>query len=134
MDEPAQLVPEWRRKNVLPALRDLYDEIWVYGLPQICNPLEGLTLPASVRRKTAFTGYLRRELPTGHPAPDLEPFLQEPYILVTAGGGGAAEEIVDWVLRAFEADDDLTHRALIDFGPLMPIAKASCQGRLCRIG
>ena len=37
MDDPALLGPEWERKNVLPALRDLYDEIWVYGLPQICT-------------------------------------------------------------------------------------------------
>ena len=32
MDEPASLAPEWRRKNVMPALRDLYDEIWVYDV------------------------------------------------------------------------------------------------------
>ena len=31
MDEPRLLVPEWERKNVLPALRDLYDEIWEIG-------------------------------------------------------------------------------------------------------
>ena len=119
MDEPALLVPEWHRKNVLPALRDLYDDIWVYGLPQICNPLEGLTLPASVRRKITFTGYLRRELPTAQPAQDLEAFVQEPYILVTAGGGGDGEEIVDWVLRAYETDDTLPARALVVFGPFM---------------
>ena len=34
MDEPELLVPEWERKNVLPALEELYDEMWVYGLPQ----------------------------------------------------------------------------------------------------
>ncbi len=56
MDEPALLAPEWERKNVLPALRDLYDEIWVYGLPQICNPLEDISLPPSVLRKTVYTG------------------------------------------------------------------------------
>ena len=38
MDEPKLLVPEWERKNVMPALRDLYDQIWVYGLPR-CHPL-----------------------------------------------------------------------------------------------
>lgn len=119
MDEPALLVPEWHRKNVLPALRDLYDEIWIYGLPQICNPLDGLTLPASVRRKIAFTGYLRREMPTARSAADMEAFLQEPYILVTAGGGGDGEEIVDWVLRAYEADSAMPVRALILFGPFM---------------
>ena len=38
MDEPRSLLDEWRRKNVFPALYDLYDEIWVYGLPQIFDP------------------------------------------------------------------------------------------------
>src|SRR5215510_1816267 len=45
MDDPALLEPEWRRKNVIPALRDLYDEIWVYGLEQLCDPLAGITVP-----------------------------------------------------------------------------------------
>ncbi|MFX8523847.1 hypothetical protein ABTM10_20425, partial [Acinetobacter baumannii] len=31
MDEPRALEPEWKRKNVMPSLRNLYDEIWVYG-------------------------------------------------------------------------------------------------------
>ena len=64
MDEPALLAPEWRRKNVLPALTELYDEIWVYGLPQMCDPLADLELPHSVRRKMMFTGYLKRQLPS----------------------------------------------------------------------
>ena len=42
MDEPELLIPEWKRKNVLPALEDLYDQIWVYGLPQFYDPLSGL--------------------------------------------------------------------------------------------
>ena len=29
MDEPELLIPEWKRKNVLPALEDLYDQISV---------------------------------------------------------------------------------------------------------
>ncbi|MFM8989390.1 MAG: glycosyltransferase family protein, partial [Alphaproteobacteria bacterium] len=60
LDEPNLLAPEWERKNVVPALRDLYDAIWVYGLPELCDPLSGIELPQSVRRKIAYTGYLRR--------------------------------------------------------------------------
>ena len=50
MDEPSLLAPEWERKNAVAALRDLYDEIWVYGLPQICEPLAGIDLPKSDRK------------------------------------------------------------------------------------
>ena len=48
MDDPDLLEAEWARKQVAPALSDYYDDIWIYGLPQICEPLEGLGLPASV--------------------------------------------------------------------------------------
>ena len=63
---------EWERKSVVPALRDLYDEIWIYGLPQICDPLEGVSLPISVRQKMIYTGYLHREVPN-HGAPPRMP-------------------------------------------------------------
>ena len=88
MDEPAALEPEWQRKNVLPALRDLYDEIWVYGLPQICDPLEGIDIPQRVRRKMVYTGYLHREVPTHGAPPRLPEMCEKPFLLVTTGGGG----------------------------------------------
>ena len=62
MDEPSLLAPEWERKNVLPALEDLYDSIWVYGLPQIHDPLDGIDLPQSVRDKMVYTGYLQARI------------------------------------------------------------------------
>ena len=120
MDEPALLAPEWERKNVLPALRDLYDEIWVYGLPQICNPLEDISLPASVLRKTVYTGYLRRTNGDDKPATRTEMPFDEPYLLVTPGGGGDGESLVDWVISAYEYDSEIPVPALVVFGPFMP--------------
>ena len=118
MDEPALLVPEWERKNVMPALRNLYDEIWVYGLPQICDPLAGTDVPQSVRKKMTYTGYLPRSVPAGT-VTDVELPFDEPFLLVTPGGGGDGEELVDWVLRAYERDMDMPHPALLVFGPFM---------------
>ncbi len=120
MDEPALLAPEWERKNVLPALRDLYDEIWVYGLPQICNPLEDISLPPSVLRKTVYTGYLRRTNGEDGSVTRTEMPFDEPYVLVTPGGGGDGEALVDWALRAYEADTEIPVPALVVFGPFMP--------------
>ena len=118
MDEPALLAPEWERKQAVPALTQYFDEIWIYGLPQVCDPLEGIDLPASVRRKMAYTGYLRRHLPAAVSPVSLEK-IREPYILVTVGGGGDGETIIDWVLRAYESDPDLPHPALLVLGPFM---------------
>jgi predicted glycosyltransferase len=119
MDEPAALVPEWERKKVVPALRDLYDQIWVYGLPQICDPLEGIELPKSVRRKMIYTGYLHRTLPHGPITTAPLAKIDEPYLLVTTGGGGDGEDVVDWVLRAYENDPQQPHPALLVLGPFM---------------
>jgi predicted glycosyltransferase len=116
MDEPSALAPEWERKKVLPALDKLYDELWVYGLPQICDPLEGVKVPLSVRRKMVYTGYLERSAPVNAGIPEIP---EDPFILVTPGGGGDGEDMVDWVLRAYEIDPNLPHRALIVLGPFM---------------
>ena len=119
MDEPRLLEPEWQRKKALPALRELYDEIWVYGLPQICDPLEGIALPPRVRQKMVYTGYLHREVPN-HGTPEGMPQITErPYLLVTTGGGGDGEALVDWVLRAYEHDPLLPYPALLVLGPFM---------------
>jgi predicted glycosyltransferase len=119
MDEPAALVPEWERKKVVPALRDLYDQIWVYGLPQICDPLEGIDLPKSVRRKMIYTGYLHRTLPQGPASVTPLAKIEEPYLLVTTGGGGDGEDVIDWVLRAYENDRHQPYPALLVLGPFM---------------
>jgi predicted glycosyltransferase len=123
LDEPALLVPEWKRKKVLPALKNLYDDIWVYGLPQICEPLAELDLPESVRKKVTYTGYLPRRVPTApNPSPPPE-ITKKPYLLVTTGGGGDGEGLIEWVLRAYESDPMLPYPALLVLGPFMQTEK-----------
>ena len=119
MDEPALLAPEWERKNVMPALEALYDEIWVYGLPQVCDPLAEIDLPPGVRRKMVFTGYLEREDARAEPVAEHAVPFDGPYLLVTPGGGGDGEALVDWVLRAYEYDRNAPFPSLLVFGPFM---------------
>ena len=118
MDDPAVLATEWQRKKALPALTEYYDAIWVYGLPQICDPLDGMDVPDSLRRKTTFSGYLNRHVPETAPLFVPEK-ITDPFVLVTVGGGGDGEEIIDWVLSAYEADPDLPYPALVVLGPFM---------------
>ena len=130
MDDPAMLREEWTRKGVDPALEKLYDEIWVYGPPDLHNPLDGMGLPASVHSKAISTGYLRRTIPADARITEPLPFDDEPYILVTPGGGGDGVEMVDWVMRAYEARTRPLFPALIVLGPFMPAsAVAEFQAR-----
>jgi predicted glycosyltransferase len=135
LDGPDLLEPEWERKNVMPALQNLYDAIWVYGLPQIHDPLEGLPIPPSVRRKMTYTGYLRRELSGDLPAAAAATAkIEGPYILVTPGGGGDGEELVDWVMRAYETDRAQPYPALVVLGPFMPTeAQAGFLARAAKL-
>ncbi len=134
MDEPANLIEEWRRKDVFPALETLYDEIWVYGLPEIFDPLAEIPGMARVKEKVRFTGYLRRSLPEGTgPLAEIE-LPDEPFILVTTGGGGDGADLVDWVISAYEADPDIPYRALLVLGPFMNLEeRGSFQERAARI-
>ncbi len=120
LDDPDNLVPEWESKNVLPALTGLYDEIWIYGSPAICDPLDGLGLPKSVCDKVVYTGYLRRAVPKAPPRSAMPDIPEYPYVLVTPGGGGDGGPFVDWVLAAYEKDPTLPFGAVLVFGPFMP--------------
>ena len=119
MDEPNLLQKEWQRKNVYPALNDLYDDIWIYGLPEIFDPLSELPGMQNLAEKMTFTGYLRRQLPQAPPDAAESELPNEPYLLVTTGGGGDGEGLIEWVLRAYESEPDLPHPALLVFGPFM---------------
>ena len=129
MDEASALKAEWERKRVPPVLEELYHDIWVYGLKEMGNPVESLGLADSVKQKITYTGYLDRELPS-----DLNWVAtvntDDPYILITAGGGGDGVEMIDWVVSAYETDSHIPHRAIIVTGPFMqPIHQQEFYGR-----
>ncbi|MFH1804504.1 MAG: glycosyltransferase [Pseudomonadota bacterium] len=119
MDDPEHLREEWGRKNCVPALARYYDDIWVYGLREICNPLAGIDLLPGIEEKMTYTGYLPRTA-TRSPTPEHGALgLDEPYFLVTTGGGGDGRNLVDWVISAYEADPDIPVPSLVVMGPFM---------------
>jgi predicted glycosyltransferase len=133
MDEPGLLRAEWAERKVMPVLEHLYDEIWVYGLPQMHDPLDGMMVPDGVRGKMIFTGYLPRTAPSG---PNLSPavHMEEPYLLVTTGGGGDGAAMIDWVLDAYETDPTLPWPAVLVLGPFMrPPEQEEFQKRVARL-
>ncbi len=118
MDEPALLRREWEARRLVPALTELYDEIWIYGLREMWDPLTQMNVSAAVRGKMAYTGYLRRTLPRQlKRTPSVE--IEKPYLLVTAGGGGDGFVLIDWVVSAYELEPDLPFAPLFVLGPFM---------------
>ncbi|WP_171232656.1 glycosyltransferase family protein [Ruegeria sp. HKCCA4812] len=113
LDEPEVLAAEWARKEAVEATERFYHEIWVYGLQSIYDPTRGLPLSAAAQSRIHWTGYLRRDLgPVGEPP-------QQPYILITPGGGGDGKAMVNLVLSAYEKDPNLSPRAVLVYGPFL---------------
>ena len=113
LDEQDVLAAEWDRKGALEATEQYYDEIWVYGPKSFYDPVQGLAMSSEARARMHWTGYLRRR------ALEDSPTFEEPYILVTPGGGGDGANMVDLVLTAYESDPSLGPQAKIVYGPFL---------------
>ena len=137
MDDPTSLAEEWRRKRAIPALKRFYDQIWVYGLPQVYDPIEAYGFPADVANKTTFTGYLPRETNPEVTLPaDVQAIVQQgPFLLVTPGGGGDGAQLVDATLTAYERfNGRLPWPALVVYGPFLPARdRAGFERRAARL-
>ena len=122
MDEPGALEPSGSARTSLPALRDLYDEIWVYGLPQICDPLAGIDAAArACASKMVYTGYLRRDAAAhGADAAQLEDLPDGRSSWSPPAAAATATALIDWVLRAYEHDPGS-----------LPYRRCSCSARSC---
>ena len=120
MDAPHLLEEEWKKSDVMRKMGSFYDMIWAYGPPEFYDPLTGLDVPASVRAKMKFVGFLQRSL-SHDEAPGHRP--QGDYILVTTGGGGDGADLIHNVIHAYQQDPELQHKALVVLGPYMPAKK-----------
>jgi predicted glycosyltransferase len=129
LDEPEVLAAEWTRKGAVEATERFFDEIWVYGLQSIYDPTQGLPLSEAARARMVWTGYLRRS------APARTTPVTDPYILITPGGGGDGEALVDLVLQAYEQDPALSPRAKLVYGPFLSgDRRALFEARVARLG
>lgn len=128
LDEPEVLAAEWDRKEAVQATEAFYNEIWIYGVRSVYDPTAGLTLSDETHRRMHWTGYLRREASTQAEPPE------QPYILITPGGGGDGQTMVDLVLSAYEQDPTLAPRAILVYGPFLSgETRADFESRVDRL-
>ena len=106
LDDPVTTRREWAAAGTTDAVLASYDAIWVYGDPEVYDPVREYGLPAAVAAKVAYTGYLGRyrgkgtrirtqSRPHTPPAPRTRP-----YALCLVGGGQDGFELADAFVRA----------------------------------
>lgn len=123
LDDAQTTQAEWHKKNFNSVLRDLYDEIWIYGEQHMYDPIKEYAIPSDIGSKTVFTGYIPRQLPQvrapgsngcSHGSGEYK------RIVVTTGGGGDGSPILDTYLSMLEQNASLNLDTLMIAGPFIP--------------
>lgn len=121
LDSPSATAEEWQDARTLDAVRDLYDEVWVYGDPVVFDPAREYDWPSVVTRKVRYTGYLahgRSELLAARVADPLTSVdrVRGPFVLGLVGGGQDGPPLA----RAFaSARFPTDHRGVLITGPYL---------------
>ena len=142
MDDPARIRAGWEALGVYDALERLYDGIAVYGSPALYDVAEAYAIPASVRPKLHYCGYIVREPPSVDPAAvRREHGLPEcgRLVLATVGSGSDGYPVLEAAGAALERlgarIPDLA--AILVTGPFMPAQRrAELESRAhgtCRV-
>lgn len=112
LDDPQATAREWTR--VSPGqVRNLYDEIWVYGDQAVHDLRATGELPRELHELVRFQGYLA----IGRSTKELECDLEKPYLLTTTGGGSDG---FDLCMAAARAKVPHGYRQVLVTGPQMP--------------
>ncbi|HLE57172.1 MAG TPA: glycosyl transferase family 28 [Rhodothermia bacterium] len=86
LDHPDVVEKEWRDAGNFDVIRSLYDEVWIYGDPNVFDATVAYRFPTDVQTRVSFTGYLSRHgrsvgVHTNGRSSD------RPLVLCTVGGG-----------------------------------------------
>ena len=91
LDAPRVAAAEWERLGDPDRLRDLVDEVWVYGDPAVHDPVATGEAPPALADRIRFTGYLAHDRRVSDHGEPIEP---KPFVLTTAGGGSDGHELL----------------------------------------
>jgi predicted glycosyltransferase len=115
LDEAEVAAREWEATRTTRTVLEHYDEVWVYGDPDVYDPVREYGLPAAVAERVRYTGYLAAGRLGDTPTPADDP-ARTPYVLCLVGGGQDGISLA----RAFASARYPTgHRGVIVTGPQM---------------
>jgi predicted glycosyltransferase len=117
LDRPDRVRREWVAAGSEAAVRDRFDEVWIYGDPRVYDLVERCSLGPAVRERARYTGYLGTDRSAPAPA---ESRTGRRLALCMVGGGEDGYALAEAFARAPmpPATD-----GIVVAGPRMPAAE-----------
>lgn len=126
IDEPSIVCDLWRREKTYEAIREYYDEVWIYGRKDFFDAAAHYGMDAELPGRVRYCGYVCSEEPLksrDQVREDLRP-LKDQLVVVAAGGGHDAYPLMESCLEAFRLlGKDAPFDAFVITGPLMDLAQ-----------
>ena len=123
LDTPEVTQKIWEKNGFYDAIETYYDDVAILGTPEVFDAREEYAFSPTMCKKTRYFGYLRREPGLTDRAEiraELGLTEQDPFVLVTAGGGEDGAQVFEEYLKGL---NHLTHperpKTLLIFGPEM---------------
>jgi predicted glycosyltransferase len=132
LDDAESTVRTWRQRGYYEAIARWYDGVAILGSPEVYDACREYRMPDALVRKTHYCGYIRREPPRRSAAEirsELGMRPNDPFVLVTAGGGEDSACVMEQYLAAIPHLERLLpgSTSLLIHGPAIPEA---VRGRL----
>lgn len=131
LDDPATTDREWAALGGAAAVRRLVDDVWVYGDPDVHDPVATGEVPAALAGSVHHTGYLAHGRPRGRSSE--QP--RSPYVMTVLGGGSDGVDVAV-AAAASRVPDGFEH--LLVTGPQMSepdrarVRDAAARGTIVR--
>ncbi len=125
LDEPSTVRREWAKVSNEEAIRDFYDEIWVYGDPAVYDLIGECRFTPATAAKAKYVGYLDQRVrlalapASDHPIGSSSALglPTEKFVLCSVGGGQDGSLLAEAFARAKLPDDT---SGVILTGPFIP--------------
>ncbi|WP_051259412.1 glycosyltransferase family protein [Schaalia suimastitidis] len=95
LDSPQRCAREWEKLGAGTELRDIIDEVWIYGDKKVHDTTATGEIPWYLHTKAVFTGYIAKRHHLGDHGLDSK----RPYIVTTAGGGEDGYHILEQAVQ-----------------------------------
>lgn len=129
IDAPETVRAQWLQRRNFAAVRDWFDEVWIYGDPNFFDLIAEYGFGGAFAAKARFMGYLDPRARLAGDARDAVPAPQgAPYVLCAVGGGRDGAALCEAFARAALPAG---HRGVILTGTQMPApARARLEARI----